>query len=258
MASDKSLVLNVGHITGLSMHDIDGDDKEPRARPGTIGAFVDAYGYRVAKYCRLHQSGGCAIGELQSRPANVSVTDITSGSTTHAVTTDLTADVHAGKLLYVLDNDDSAGAAPEGETSIIRSNSATRIDVEKDYPFSVALAANDDLRIISNWQVEDAADGDPANGDGAAVGVCLGRNGVSDKQYGWWQIEGYVVAKTKASAITAYNPVVADAAQIGPFGTDGQELWVGVALAAFTADQTAQRVPVNLKLFTSAGTGTAP
>ena len=56
----------------------------------------------------------------------------------------------------------------------------------------------------------------------------------------------------------AGDPVVADVAQVGAFGTDGQELWVGIALAGVSADQVSDIGPVNLKIFTCAGPGTAP
>ena len=53
-----------------------------------------------------------------------------------------------------------AGAAPEGESGIVSANTATVMSFEADYPFSVALAANDDLELIANWQTTDCADGD--------------------------------------------------------------------------------------------------
>ncbi|HAM54115.1 MAG TPA: hypothetical protein DCQ64_01340 [Candidatus Rokubacteria bacterium] len=250
------LVLKVGSITSTSLSDINGDSATPQNRPGTLSIIVDAFGPRILQYVQNKSGSAVAMGELLSKPANVSVSNITAGSTTQATTSGLTADAHDGKLCYVLDNADSAGAAPEGEVSIVRNNTATLIDVERDRPFSVALAVNDDLVLISNWQAEDAADGDLAVD---VLGVVLGNQGFADTNYGWVQREGYVVADLEAATgLTAGDPVVADAARIGDFDTDGQELWVGYALATVTSDIVPDVAPVNLRLFTAAGPGTGP
>ena len=257
MASDKALVLNVGSIVPTGMADIERSDATPYQRPGTISLIVDAYGLRVLKYIHNRSGSATAKGELASKRANTAVNDITAASsgTGSAGTSGLTADQHVGRLCYVLDNDDTAGAAPEGEVSVVAGNTATKITMESDYKYSVALAVNDDLVLISTHDSVDAADGDLAVN---VHGVILAQDGILDAQYGWVQMEGYVVSKLLSAAFTAGNPVVADAAQIGTFGTDGQELWVGLIKAAVTADQAAERGLVQLKLFSSAGPGTAP
>lgn len=252
------LVLKVGSITSLGMASINTDDPADttRARPGTLAILVDAYGYRILQYVKNVSDSAYAIGELVSKVATTSVANISSGTIRQAVTSGLTANDHDGRLCYVHDNDDSAGAAPEGETSVVRNNTATVIDMEFDMPFSTALAANDDLRLISNWQSTDAADGDLAHN---VLGVVVGNAGFSDNQFGWVQKEGYCPrVEALSGAITIGDPVVADAAKVGAFGADGQELWVGIALGAMSADQVADMLPVNLRIFTCAGPGTAP
>lgn len=250
------IVLKVGSITSLGGAGIDSDSADSLRRPGTIHFMVDAFGYRILQYVRNRSGSAFAMGELLSKPANVAVSNQTGTVTTSATTTGLTADDHNGKLAYVLDDTGAAGAAPEGETTIVASNSATIITFERDMPLSVALASGDDLTLISNWQAEDAADGDIAVD---VLGVVVGRDGFANGNYGWVQKEGFCPGvDTTGAAITAGNPVVADVAQIGAFGTDGQELWVGVALATGSSDQAAAILPVNLRLFTAAGTGTAP
>jgi len=248
------LVLNVGSISGLGQAGVNSDDATPAARPGTIRIIVDAFGPRIIKYCKF--LAAASMGDLASKVANVSVSNITSGSTTSAVTTGLTANAHDGKIAYVLDNDDSAGAAPEGEMAIVGANTTTTISLDRSRPLSVALAANDDLVLISNWQAEDAADGDLGVD---VLGVVLGNAGVTADRYGWLQQEGYVQANLKASTgLTAGDPVVADTAKVGSFGSDGQELWIGYALATVTSDIVSDIAPVCLKLFTVGGPGTAP
>lgn len=252
------LVLRVGSITGLSMSDINSDnaDNATTARPGTIKIVVDAYGYRILQYVKNVSNSAYAIGELVSKVANTSVANITAGSITSATTTGLTANDHDGRLCYVLDNADTAGAAPEGETTVIANNTATIITMDSQMPFSIALAVDDDLTLISNWQSADAADGDLAHN---TLGVVMAVDGFSDNQFGWVQKEGICPrVEALSGAITAGDPVVADAAQVGAFGSDGQELWVGIALAGASADQAADMLPVNLKIFTAAGPGTAP
>lgn len=252
------LVLKIGSIVPVGMADINTDDPDTgtRARPGTLSFLVDAYGYRILQYVKNVSGSAFAMGDLVTKVANTAVTNITSGSVRQAVTTGLTADAHDGRLCYVLDNDDTAGTAPEGETSVIKNNTTTNIDMEFDMPFSVALAANDDLTLISNWQAADAADGNLVVN---VLGAVVGNAGITNNQFGWVQKEGYCpYLRALSGAVTAGDPVVADAAQVGAFGTDGQELWVGVALAAMSADQTRDRMLINLKVFTAAGPGTAP
>ena len=254
------VVLKIGSITGLGMSSINADDPDsglgPTARPGTLRILVDAYGYRILQYVKNVSDSAYVMGDLVTKVANTSVANITAGSVRQATTTGLTANDHDGRLCYVLDNDDTAGAAPEGQTSVVKNNSTTIIDMEFDMPFSVALAANDDLTLISNWQSADAADGNLVVN---VLGVVVGNAGFADNQFGWVQKEGYCpYVRALSGAITAGDPVVADTARIGAFGTDGQELWVGVALGTVSADQVDDRAVVNLKIFTAAGPGTSP
>jgi len=261
MATNNDLVLNVGSITGLGMREINGDDVNPYARPGTIAIIVDAFGPRILKYCRNVNGSAITMGELHAYAAGAanvrttSVANITSGTTTSAVTTGLTANRHDGMICYVLDNNDSAGAAPEGEASIVADNTTTAITLEADYPYSVALAANDDLMLVSNYQVEDAAAGDEA---WTVAGVALGRYGVANLNYGWYQVEGIVNADATAATITSGDPVSAGAVAVAAFGTDGHELWIGTALAGMTSDSTAATALVNLKLFAPENSGGTP
>ena len=252
------LVLRMGSITGLSMADINSDAAETAtvARPGTLSIVVDAYGYRIFQYVKNVSDSAYAMGELVTKTANTAVNNQTGTVTTSATTTGLTANDHIGRLAYVLDDAGAAGAAPEGETTVVADNTATVISFDPKMPLSVALASGDDLVLISNWQSTDSADGDLAHN---VLGVVVGNAGFSDNQYGWVQKEGYCPnADTTGGAITAGDPIVANTAQVGQFGSDGQELWVGIALATGSSDQAAAILPVNLKLFTTAGPGTAP
>lgn len=261
MASDASLVFRMGNLVGMGMRDIHGDDADPQHRPGSQSFVVDAFGPRVFEYGRNTSGSAVTVGqlmELEADGANVvttTVSNITSGTRTSAVTSGLTADNHTGMLCFVLDDAGGAGAAPEGETSIVADNTATTITLEPDYPLSVALAANDDLELIANWQFEDSVDGDEA---WTIYGVVVGQDGISSLSYGWIQREGYCSCVVGANAISEGDPVVAGAALLDAFGSDGQELWCGIALATGGTDEVTPRLPIRLKLLTCAGPGGSP
>ena len=261
MASDAQLYFKVGNLTSLGGPDLNTDSADPLYRPGAINMSVDAYGWRVFKYVKNISNSAVARGETLSYAADganvmtTTVSNITAGSTTSATTTGLTADDHDGKILFVLDKDATAGAAPEGECSIISDNTATIISLEDNYALSVALAVNDDLEMITNWQVNDAADGDEA---WTVAGVVIGNDGFADNNYGWVQIEGPCSVDVTTNAITEGDPIVTGAAIMDAFGTDGHELWCGVALATGSTDEAIPTIPAYLKLMTFENTGGTP
>lgn len=261
MATNADLVFRLSSITGLGMREINGDDADPYARPGTIAIVVDAFGPRILKYCRNVNGSAITMGELHSYASDAqnirttSISNITSGTTTSAVTTGLTADRHDGMICYVLDDAGGAGAAPEGEASIVANNTTTAITLEADYPYSAALAANDDLMLVSTYQVEDSVDGDEAF---TVAGVAVGNAGITNLSYGWYQVEGVVNADASAATIATGDPVVAGANVVAAFGTDGHELWVGTALAGMTSDSVAAAALINLKLFAPENSGGSP
>lgn len=249
--------LNLGHITGLSMSDINGNDATPMMTPGTIAIVRDALGPRILKYVKA--VAAVTRGQTVSKPGAIDgieeVDDITAGSTTSATTTGRTASDDVGKLCSCYDNADSAGAAPEGEFSVIAANTATVLTMDADLPFSVALAVNDDLALIGTYQAELCADGDLAH---AVHGVAVGDQGISDNSYGWVQMEGITKASLKSEALTKNGGLVADVGVLGAAASDGVELWCGIVLQDVKADQTADTGLVRLHLFQAAGTGGTP
>jgi hypothetical protein len=259
MASNNDLFLNLGHLSGLGMADLNRDDVTPYQRPGTIAWVVDAFGPRIVKYIRNVSGSAMAKGSLAayaSDGANVkstTITNITSGTTTSFVTSGLTADRHVGMISYVLDTAAVAGAAPEGESSIVAKNTATVVNLEPDYAYSAALAANDDLELIATYQVEASAAADEA---WTVAGVVLGKDGISNMGYGWVQCEGVTPATSASSAVEG-DPLEAGVAQVTPL-TGGHELWVGIALAALSTDEALKQIPVHLKLFCAQNTGGTP
>jgi hypothetical protein len=115
----------------------------------------------------------------------------------------------------------------------------------------VALAVNDDIRSWTpGWHVTDAADGDLAK---ECVGVVVPSAGVSNANYGWYQVYGFnpKVLHKASTAVTDNNPVVADAAAVGPHGSDTAELWVGFQQGTHANDLASNMSAVFLLLFGS-------
>jgi hypothetical protein len=241
--------LHVGNLIPLTGASLEANDASPGYRKGGITIVNDDYGIRIFQYNRNQSGSAQGQGELAKKVADVTVANVTSGSTTGFVkASSLTADIHVGRILYVDDNDDSAGAAPEGESAPIVSNTAGAAVTDSDYPFSAALAANDDVRSFTpGWHVTDAADGDLAK---ECAGVVVAASGISDSYYGWYQNYGFNPAvKFEAGAVTSNNPVVAAAASVGAHGSDTAELWVGFAKGTVAADQVRTLSPAFLLLF---------
>lgn len=259
MASNNNLFLNLGHLSGMGMSDFNRDDVTPYMRPGTVAWVVDAFGPRIVKYVRNVSGSAILKSELMAYAADganvksTSVANITSGTTTSFVTTGLTANRHDGMIAYVLDNATTAGAAPEGESSIVATNTATVVTLEKDYPYSAALAANDDIELIATYQVEDSAAADEA---WTVAGVVLPFDGISNMNYGWIHVEGTCPVQSANSAVEG-DPLESGVAQVTPL-TAGHELWIGTALAALSTDEALKQIPAQMKLFTYENSGGTP
>lgn len=248
--------LNVGHIIPMGQSDLLADDKEPKYAKGILSFTRDAFGLRIFQYLRNSTSSAVAVGELTSRAATTTITDATSGTTTSVTKTGAgwTVDAFKDRLLHVTDNDDASGAAPEGETSVIGSNTATVAVVDSTRAFSAAIAVNDDLVIYSLFDLADAADGDLAR-DVAGVWMAA----VSTLSWGMVQRYGFCPqTKVTAAAIVAGDPVVAGANAVAAFGTDGQELWVGWSPVRIAADVVNAYSLIFIDVFSPAGPGTAP
>lgn len=267
MSSSSELFYKLGHLSGLSNSDLHSDNARgaQTARPGTIAWVVDAYGPRIVRYVKNMIGSTNVMGELmayESDTANVrsfAVTASSAGTTTSIVTTGLTANDHVDKLAFCVDDAGAAGAAPEGETSVVASNSATQINLQADYAYSAATATNDTFDLVSTYHANDAADGDEA---WTCHGIVLGRDGIQDNQFGWVHMQGSVpctVTGAATATITEGDPIVAAAAGVGDFGSDGQELWVGIANSDYNgADSGNSTMLAEIRLFSYAGTGASP
>ena len=265
MASELSSVLNLANLSAISKADIEANDVTPRATPGAISFKISqGYGMQIMKYGRNRNGSAVTRGECMSYVADTSPNvdrstsagTITAGTTTSATTSSLTANDHDGALFYVTDNADSAGAAPEGETAVVASNSATLITLEADYPLSAAIANADTAQLISTFGFEDSVDGDEA---WCVMGTVMAAGGIDNGNYGWLGQEGSFPVLYTTAAVTSGDPIVADAASFLDFGSDGMELQVGICPEAVAADLVSPFRGLGiLKLFSFNGPATAP
>jgi len=208
MPSITDNTYNLGTIIPIGETDLKADDPDgsKTTAPGQLSYMRDAFGLRIFQYLRCRQSGGQAAGEAASKPATVSA-NISGGSTITLTTAGLTAGAHKGWLCVITNNNDAAGASPEGEVAIVASNTATTIYLDSQRPLSVAAAAGDVVNLVSIFDVEDSAAGDSAK-DGA--GICF--NGISVDNWGWYQAQGVYPYAVLAGTVARNKNIAAGAA----------------------------------------------
>lgn len=217
----NQLFLHMGHVIPMGQSDLLADDAVPKYRKGQFSYVMDDYGLRIFRY--LHNmklsSGVWIKGGLYSRSADVNVTlGATSGSTTTAIikAAAWTANTLAGRIYIHLTNATSAGAAPEGETALVVSNTAGQINLDTARPLSAAPSVGaDTTRVFSIFDVAAAASGDLAAG-GTTVPNVMGIAMQTVAATDWGVLQTYGMcpdALVKASTAIGPGPVAADAEQ---------------------------------------------
>ena len=250
--------LNVGSLHSVGHADLNGDDIVAADRPGRFAYTITAFGPAIYVYGRNTSGSIVAQGELMSRLGDVAITDITAGSTTSATkVAGWTANKHVGEMLFVFDNADSAGAAPEAEVSIIGSNTADVCNVDANYPYSVALAANDDLDTISpGWHWKDAAAGELAT---EVKGIVVAKAGVTSLYYGWLQCYGiHPRALTTSSAMPDRGALIAGTKSCNIEAPSGWELQIGHSVGEVKADLVSEFAPVFINVYSPTLPGGTP
>jgi hypothetical protein len=241
--------LNVGSLHSIGHADLNGDDLTQQDRPGRYAYCITAFGPAVYVYGRNTSGSIVAQGELMSRLGDVAATNITAGSTTSAtLAAAWTANKHVGEMLFVLDNADSAGAAPEAEISIIGSNTADVCNVDANYPYSVALAANDDLDTISpGWHWKDSAAGEVAQ---EVKGIVVAKAGVTSLYYGWLQCYGiHPRALLTSGALADRAAIIAGTKSCNTEAPSGWQLVIGYAIGETKADLVTDYGPVFINVY---------
>lgn len=231
----------LAHQTKLSS-----SSSTPLELPGLVRYTHDRiFGLRGFKYVRFDQSGGVTRGQVQSKLANVAITNIDSGTTTSITkAAAFTADKLIGGILVCTDDAGGAGAAPEGESALIVANTASVITIDTNDAFTVAPAVNDDFAVVLPWAVDDAADGDAA---GIVQGVAM----ADQDQYDWGWVQFYginpdVDAVAAGTALIVDESVVAGAALVNDGAGDAADLRIGRLLVGLTSDTVRRKAVVDL------------
>lgn len=238
---------NISNLVPLAGPDLDANDKPlsssvvfggtMRAKPGQEGFYVDDFGIRYFRYVQNRSGAARAMGDVLRRIADVAFSGPTAATVSKITKAGaFTANAHPGKIL-VYETNASAGAAPEGESAIIVSNTADVLQLDANYPFSAVpgIAGGDNYRIISpQWH------GDVA---GAAVvardvlGVVVGKNGIDDGNFGWIQFHGIcpLVAVSAAGITQGVAIVTAASGKVQTIGANAANTVIGYSLATIAA-----------------------
>jgi len=238
MAQTK-LTAGLRGIVPVGHNDIDEDHSSRQQRGGTYAFMVDGYGIRLFRYGQNRSGSNTAQGELATRygtTAGTAVDDVTSGTTTSFGKADAwVSGIHEGAIALVDDAASAAGAAPEGETSIVTDNSTATVNVDPDLPFSTAILTGDDITLLGVWGTQDAADADLSFD---VYGVVCAGDGLDDFEFGWYQSWGMTPgARFTTAAITANAALKAGtAAIVDAAAGDNSQLFVGYAPLAVASD----------------------
>ncbi len=191
MTALTQMYHNLGNLLALSQADLNANDAVQRARPGVMGFYVDDFGMKFVQYVKNSGATALVLGDVAVKAVDVTFTAGVLASATKITTTGLTANAHVGKLIIVEGNDTSAGAAPEGETGVITSNTTTDINIQSTRPFSVASVADIDCRILTppnGWHVIQGGANAVARD---VVGGVIGLDGISAGYFGWVVVDGF-------------------------------------------------------------------
>lgn len=193
--------LHLGNILSMGGKLLNETTATPNVKLGTLSIQVDDFGMtRVFRYVRFMLAG--TPGLVFDRVALVTGTTDGTGTTSSAVdASNFTAGDEVGKIFQV---NVAGGAAPEGESALIVSNTASILNFDKDYPLSVAAASG---ITYSDWGVAHYdAGADLVNAINCS-GLLMGAPAAKD--YGWAQIHGFHPA---AQIDPASAAITADAA----------------------------------------------
>ena len=182
--------------------DIDTTQKEEL---GALRREIDSvYGERLFRYVHNHSGGTLNVDSLVSWEGLLGVVTNNGTGTTYATRASgsfVTDKVKAGSIIVVVDDAGAAGAAPEGEFSIITKVAALRVDFSP--ALSAALANTDTVNFIRPYRIIAAADGHHI---GKVGGIPMAS--LTDDTFGWIQVRGIypsaliVAAGTAQAALT--------------------------------------------------------
>lgn len=210
--AQTTMAINLAGIVPVGHEDLNSDSSTQRAKPGSYAFMLDGFGPRIFRYGQNRSTSTLGLGSLASRVgdnngATSAGTLASPFATTHVGTSGLTANKHVGSIFYVTDDAGAAGAAPEGESTIVAANTATLINFDRSMPLSTALAASDTASMLGTYNIEASASGDLT---WVVFGVVLGSSGIAAANYGWAQSWGMCPnAIATTAAVTVNKPLIA-------------------------------------------------
>jgi len=217
----------------------------PMAEPGILRrVFRPGWGDQLYRYVQNKSNSAFAKGDCVSFVAPVAITPSANTSLVEVVTTGLTINEYQYDIFYVTDNASGAGAAPEGEFSIITQNSATIISLDADLPMTAAVTSSDTCVIITYCHVVDSADGD-AQVEFAGVAV----SAIPDDYWGWVQCAGLCdyVTGTASNALADLAAAQMGVAVLIASSSDTLEKLVAAKRGASKSDTVATKWMAELK-----------
>lgn len=250
--------FSFSNLVAVGHGDLDADSTKAKDfYPGGIFFANSPFGPRLIQYIQNRSTSAVVQGALVSSLGdNDGKTQITTSgaaavnTTTKMTTSGLTASAHVGGLAHVVNSvATGTGLPPEGETSVVVSNTATVVMVDANLPFSATITSGDTVDLRGMYNAEAAAAGDLAY---VVLGVVIGRNGIAAGNYGWVQKQGLCPnALIKAStALTQNDALIADTGRLGPAagGSSAANLQVGTAAHVMNNDSTPDKSLVLLTL----------
>jgi hypothetical protein len=240
MAQTK-LSAGLKNIVPVGTSDIHQNDsvKNRQHYGGAYAFMLDGYGPRLFRYGQNRSGSNTAQGDLATRygtTAGTAVNDVTSGTTTSfGKANGWVSGIHEGQIALIDDGGASAGVKPEGETSIVLSNTTATVNVDPNLPYSTAILTGDDVTLLGGWGTQDAADNDLCFD---VYGVVMPTDGLDDFQFGWYQSWGMTPGATVGTAAVTVNTALAAGAAILVDATAGDNMqkFIGYAPMAIAAD----------------------
>lgn len=263
-ALDNDHLYNFTLLAPASVGDLNAD--AATARGGRLGSMFfanDAFGLRLYMLVQNRHTAAVVKGALMSAVGDTNgMTQITTSggaaanTKVKATTTGLTANVHQGGGIYIQNCTTSAGAAPEGEDSVVASNSATEVFVDPRNAFSAVIASGDTVNLHGIANGELAAAGDLAY---AVLGVVVGKDGISAGNFGFVSRMGYTpnTLVKAATGLTQNQAVIADAGRVAPASASATNLLLGTAPNVVVSDIVSDKTTIVLALGLGFSPGTA-
>lgn len=255
-ALDSNQTFGFALLQPIGMGDLNTNSATPRGlNPGASVWTHTPWGLLLVRYVQ-NRDVAVVKGALMSAVGDVNgKTQITSSgaaavnTTTKITTSGLTASAHVGGGAYILNNTTGTGTAPEGEDSIVVSNSTTEVIIDARHPYSATTVSGDTINLYGTYNSQLSADGDQAF---AVQGVVMGKDGITAGNFGFVARNGYVpnTLLKAATALTQSDALVADAGRVGPAAgsADVALLQIGTAPHVVNDDIVTDKTSVYLIL----------